>query len=139
MISECKDRSLTAARARFAYREVADWSANLRKKATPRVRGLPVQVRTQGLQVTVAALLRDDKAEVRYLVDLLAKWLLRDSPRHPFGSAATTGATDPRALLAACVAADRSDYLAARAEAIAFLDQVKLYADALDSEEAQRS
>jgi hypothetical protein len=131
-MSECKDRSLAARRARFAYEEVTSWGKVLQDKAPPRARGLPVQVRMQGLQVTVAAMSAKDTAEDRALLDLTARWLLENSPRPPFDPARVpaTGSNAAR-LLGACVKADRAAYLAARSEAIAFLDQVKVYADAL--------
>ena len=131
-MSECKDRSLAAERARFAYAEVASWGKVLQKAAPPLSRGLPVQVRIQGLQVTVATLMRSNTAEARELADLLARWLLDRGPRRVFDPDRVPDASSHAArLLGACVEADRASYLAARTEAIAFLDQVKVYADAL--------
>lgn len=137
-MTECKSRSLADARARFAYDEVSSWSELLQKKATPRVRGLPIQVRTLGLQVTMADLMGDTKPEARYLRDLIASWLLEKTGRQIFDpDKVPPGRTDANRLLGACIRADRMSYLAARAEAIALLDQVKIYADALWKAEAE--
>lgn len=131
-MTECKEGSLAAMRARFAYDEVANWGDLLRKRATPRVRSLPVQVRTQGLQVTIADLMGDTKPEARYLRELIAQWILEKGPRKPFDPMLIPSeGTDAGRLLGACVKADRAAYLAARAEVIALLDQVKIFADAL--------
>jgi hypothetical protein len=93
---------------------------------------LPVQVRTQGLGTAVAVLIADDRSHTRALAELLTSWLLVHTPRPPFEHL-TAGTAQPsaRTLLEACTRADRAAYAAAQAEAMAFLDEVKVLAEAL--------
>ncbi|MDX1982668.1 MAG: type III-B CRISPR module-associated protein Cmr5 [Bryobacteraceae bacterium] len=125
------ERNLSRARARFAFDEVERWPKNWRDDATQRVRSLPVQVRTQGLPVVLAILLREDKSHSRELAGLISRWVLKEAPRRLL-IADSQGA---QALLAACLKADRQAYLAAQAEALAILEMVKLFADALSKQE----
>ncbi len=124
--------SLAAARARYAYDNVADWSEKWCKDANQRVKGLPVQVRTQGLMVSIALLMNEDTNQSRKLAALLADWLLRQAPVQilPWTGHAGNGPTG-RDLLEACAKGARMPVLAAQREAIAILEQVKLYAQAL--------
>ncbi|SER20069.1 CRISPR-associated protein (Cas_Cmr5) [Solimonas aquatica] len=122
-------RDLRASRARFCYDEVAAWAGKpWRQEAAQRVKGLPVQVRTQGLVVTLAMLMADDKTYTRHLADLLANWLLTAAPYRALrGEGGATALT----LLEACSKAPRVEYAAAQREAILLLQQLKIFADAL--------
>lgn len=122
--------SIKCKRARFAYERVVAWDASWRERAVQRVKGLPVQVRTQGLGTALATLIHQDNVESRALADLLADWLLNDSPHKPLKQE-TAQSADRHALLAALVRADRASYMAAQSEAIGLLDEVKTLGQAI--------
>ncbi|MBL8470792.1 MAG: hypothetical protein KF778_19810 [Rhodocyclaceae bacterium] len=129
-------RDLRAARARYCYDEAVRWKPEFRKEITQRLKGLPVQMRSQGLANTLALLMADDKFHVAVLAEILARWLLEKSPLRPLpetGGPAHWGA--PRRLLDACVKARRIEYAWAQIEAIALMDQLKLFAGALAASE----
>ncbi len=124
----CNDRA--AARARYAYQEVLDWSKISKPRDTARrAKGLPVQLRSQGLVVALATLMREGAAAAP-LARALAIWLLDQAPawvgRTPGGSEPAS----PKVLLNACMSAGRAEYQAAETEALAFLEQIKLFSDA---------
>lgn len=132
---------LHGARARFAYREVAEWSTSVRKAATTRVQGLPIEVRLQGLLVTLAGLTagvevektaerRDRESADGLLVAGLARWLLRDWPLHG-DLLRFRGEPVPRELLRLAAETDRATHSALQAESIRWFAQVKLFASAL--------
>ncbi len=128
-----KTHDLRAARARYAYGEVASWK-DKSKETTQRVKGLPVQIRTQGLMQTLAVLMADDKPHVRRLGEVTGRWLLEDAPYRALSEASSNSGTwsHSRRLLEACMKASRLEYVWAQQEAIQLLDQIKIYADALD-------
>ena len=127
-----KTHDLRAARARYAYREVASWKG-AGKETAQRVKGLPVQIRAQGLMQTLAVLMADDKPQVRRLGDVTGRWLLEDAPYRALSEATGTDTwSHSRRLLEACMKASRLEYAWAQQEAILLLDQIKIYADALD-------
>ena len=118
-------RDLAARRAEYSYSEVAGWPASWRREVTAKVQGLPVQVRTQGLMVTLAMLMGDDTESGRRLAGLLARWLLSESPQPVFTADRAVAA----ALLAACAKSTRGEYSAAQREAMLLLEQVHEYPD----------
>lgn len=131
------DPDLKAARARFAYNEVADWSPSWRADATTRVQGLPIQVRTQGLMITLAMLAsgsNDNDTTPKTVNDSLARtltrWLLTDAPYRPLGHAFAGKTPVPPDLLGLLANAPRADHAAAQREAILLLDQIKIFAKA---------
>jgi len=135
------DPDLKAARARFAYGEVADWSRSWRAEATARVQGLPIQVRTQGLLVTLAVLASgsDDKDNTPKgvndsLARTLTSWLLVEAPYRPLGGVVPTTTPFPADLLHRLAKAPRADHAAAQREAILLLDQIKIFAKALQGQ-----
>lgn len=142
-MSPVSNRDLKMARARFAYDTVMEWSARERDDATTRVQGLPIQVRTQGLLVTLAVLASNsvDETHNRKTVDdrlarSLTKWLVVEAPHHPLGHPLPTGRNSPTDLLGLLTNASRADCLAAQREAILLLDQIKIFVNALKGQEA---
>lgn len=128
--------TLTRQRARFIYEKTSAWNGDtLAKDALARVKGLPVQVRAQGLGTAVALLLREEKKDASELAELIAKWLFvnRDGPYKKPGWLTRPQKRREIAedLLVATIEAPTLDYLAAQAEALAFLDQLKLVLEAL--------
>lgn len=116
-------------RARFVMDRIGAWSGRpWSKDAVTRVKSLPVQIRSQGLTVGIAVLLREGGASAE-IVKILAEWLFTGAPVKPLG--VPGGAKTGQALLRAAVDADRPSYLAAQREALGLLDELKLLADAL--------
>lgn len=128
MMSE-ETRDLSRTRAQRCFDEVRGWQQTWRDEAATRVKSLPVAIRTQGLMVVVATLMRENTPYARRLVEALARWLLKE-PNAPLRGLAQSDA-GPRALLEACRNASRAEFLTAEWEAVLFFDNVKLYADAL--------
>lgn len=96
--------------------------------AVKRVKSLPVQIRSQGLTVGLAVLLREGSASDK-IAAILAEWLFEGAPVKPLGI--PRGDKTGQALLRAAVDADRASYLAAQREALGLLDELKLLSDAL--------
>lgn len=125
---------LKTARARFAYQEVSNWQPdNVRRDATTEAQGLPIQVRTQGLLVTLAVLTSRRDTVSDLFADALTLWLLKDAPHQPLGSWSGPGTERPTALnlLKTLTDASRADHAAAQREAVLLLDQIKIFAKAL--------
>lgn len=123
---------LKGERARFSFQEVARWpDGTQRTKLTTRLQGLAVQVHTEGLLVTLAAMMAGDSDDSR-LANALSRWLLRESPLRALFDPATAAEAGPRLLLERAAGAGRSDYAALQTETVAFFDMMKLFATALD-------
>lgn len=129
MTSGEEARDLSLLRSQRCYDEVKNWKSAWRKEATQRVKGLPIAIRTQGLMVVVATLMREERAHSRRLGEALAAWLIVAAPINPL-QRTDTKSTSPRQLLEACRTLSRAEYLALESEAVLFFDQIKLYADA---------
>ena len=119
--------SLERRRAQSAYNYLKQ--TNSLKKLTTRVQGFPIEMRSQGLTVAVATLLKEDRAESRELAGLLTRWLLKESgvvsqQKEP---------PDAGRLLDYCVKCTRAEYLSLQTEALAYLEHVKRLASALDA------
>jgi hypothetical protein len=127
MANETVEREpLERRRARHAYDSLKNLSDL--KKVYTRVQGLPVEVRSHGLTVAVATLIKEDRRESRWLADLLAIWLLEKSG---LGDSRPGRATSGN-LLDQAATCDRAQYLALQAEALAYLEHVKRLASALE-------
>ncbi len=125
--------SLTRRRAAFAYTEVSGWEkAPWKDLALKSIPGLPIDIRTQGLCVTLATLMKGDFHE-NIIADLMGRWVLDASPRNPISRQENNEKrmSPGHALLKACVTGNRYDYMAAQLEAYAISEQVKLFANAL--------
>ena len=118
--------NLQKERMRRALRIVDDWPNHLRQEAAQRAKGLPVELRTQGLVVTVTTLMNGSHG---HLANDLARWVLDEAPHKPL-SAWTGGEnrSPARRLLQACLEADRAAFLAAQAEALALAEHIKRFA-----------
>ena len=130
MVSDSKRDTLDRQRARHAYANLAN--PKNRAKICKRVQGLPIEVRSQGLSVAVATLLKEDRSESHELARLMAMWVLSDAsivgdtdnPRDPSGYQ----------LLDRTMTCRRSEYLALQAEALAYLEHHKRLASALEAD-----
>lgn len=124
----------TQARAAFCYLRVNGWASGWRADATTLAQGLPVEVRTQGLMVTLAKrMVPTAGAPCREMAGLLALWLLREDPAQLFGALTDKEESSPGALLGLLARSDRATYAAAQREALLVFDQVKIYAKALSA------
>lgn len=103
-------------------RKAREYSRTWGSKEKDAIKGLPVDVRTMGLGQAVA-LCKRRRGGYDRLAEDLAKWLLKDGPQKPLGA----GDGSALALLDLIVEADDANYLAAEAEALAFLDAMKLF------------
>lgn len=122
--------SLDRRRAEHAYqflKEIADDDLERLKSLCTRAEGLPIALRSQGLTIVLATLLKEEKRESRKLAAQLAEWVSRDSGL--FKAVPGSTATD---LLEYSITASRSDYLAMQSEALAYLEHVKRLAGALE-------
>lgn len=133
------DHDLRGQRARYCYHDVAAWHQRWQTEATTRVKGIPIEIRAQGLMVTLAVLMADGRESgrssrmesARHLAEVLAQWLLAEAPYRTLTGPAPQAQPSPAALLEACAKASRGDYAAAEREAILLFDQIKIYAGAL--------
>ncbi len=133
------DHDLRGQRARHCYHDVAAWHQRWQNEAATRVKGIPIEIRAQGLMVTLAVLMAEGKESrrsacmesARHLGEVLAHWLLAEAPYRTLTGPAPQPRPSPAALLEACAKASRGDYAAAEREAILFFDQIKIYAGAL--------
>jgi CRISPR-associated protein (Cas_Cmr5) len=131
---------LARLRAAFAYNEVSGWAKfSWAENAAKLVKGLPVRLRTLGLPVVLATLMRNAEAHERELTHLLSRWLLEKAPHRPLApwDSAKQEMDPAKQLLAACIYADRAAYMAAQTEALALLEYVKLFAEALNDSEKE--
>jgi hypothetical protein len=122
--------SLERLRARFAFDEVSQWPGPIRDRAHAEVKGLPVALRTQGLVQTLATLVNGEPHQTR-LAQAIARWVLEEAPRRPLERWLDSKLARPEArLLAACVRAERTAYLAGQSEALAIVEKLKIFAEA---------
>jgi len=124
--------NLQMKRARHAFQAVAGWPKARRDEAAKRVQGLPVEMRSHGLMVSIATLMKDSRHA--HLAETIARWVLEKAPHLPLGKA-TAEASGGVALqlLRACTdrSTDRASYLAAQTEALALLEHIKRFAAAM--------
>jgi hypothetical protein len=90
-------------------------------KVCARAQSLPIEVRSQGLTVAVATLIKEDRAESRTLADWLAGWLFNKNA----GIVDDESNPTARRLLERATRCERGEYLAFQAEALAYLEHVK--------------
>jgi CRISPR-associated protein (Cas_Cmr5) len=113
---------LSQCRAEYALERVDAWRRP--QEAVKIVKGLPVAVRTVGLPQAVAMLARRGGAS-RDLSDDLCGWLLARAPMKVLGA----GRSDAVGLMERIVASPPEAVRAAEAEAIRFLEVLKLLAE----------
>lgn len=95
-----------------------------------KIKGVPVMIRTNGLGVAVAMLAQNKGAE-DMIADAIAKWILETCP---FRTIAKVGpGRDAKALLNAIGAAQPGPYRLAQAEAMAYSQWIKRFAEAFSN------
>lgn len=112
-------------RARFVYQRKRLWDNS---EAVTRLKGLPIEIRTQGLGTVVATLLAADDATSRGLVQLIAEWLREGGMVPASENAPRSG--DGNAMLKWMANCEPAAYLAAGVETMALLETAKLLAAA---------
>ncbi len=128
------DRSMERQRAMYLFREIVDWQGEKWKNAAvQRTKSLPIELRTQGLLITLAKLKAKKGGESRRLLGLAARWLVDKAPTRPWSGKVRGGRPEER-LFNLCSNADRSNYQWAQTEALALLDLLKLMAGAFYGE-----
>lgn len=123
-------QTLEQIRARDALNKIRSIQRNypehIQQKFVSYVESLPSAILTNGLGQAAATLLAQEKGNERdahyLLYQALQDWLCRDDPE---GWAPYGGETD---LMAAIVSHDRTTYLRAQAEALAWLEWLKKFA-----------
>ncbi len=127
-------RSLQRMRMQFAYKELKGLAGGNDIKAE--LKGLPVALRMNGLAVVGAQLCASSEYKHKKIGKILAEWLLEECPVKPLTKIGSPHKDKPlKKLLDACISAKRTEYEAAQAEALAFLEQAKLIAEALWAED----
>ena len=122
---------------RFASERVFQWNDRGPKerleKVKTRLQGLPIEVRTYGLSVALATLLREGRDESKAIAECLAEWLLGESPVRVLKteSGGKPEGTKPLELLRRIVAADRGTYSAVQTDAMGLCEQLKLLSAAV--------
>ena len=125
-------------RQRFVWGRVQQWNERpWRKEVTQRLKGLPIQLRQQGLGVTLADLMRQGGPS-REMADMLAEWLLVEAPVKLVPAWKDESRASVDSLLEISLGANRETWLALQAEAGALLDQAKGLADALIGQREKR-
>ncbi|NKC15562.1 MAG: hypothetical protein GKR94_26205 [Gammaproteobacteria bacterium] len=124
--------NLQRARIDYALKAVRRWPSIKRKDYAQRAKSLPVELRTQGLLVTLAALHGSAQAQ---LAEDVARWLLWEAPRRTLPPQERGRGDAIRQLYTACQDADRAAYRAAQAEALALAEHIKRFATALNQED----
>lgn len=132
-------RSIASERNQFAYQVVKNWDPTLRADATTLAKGLPIQVRSQGLGTVIAWLMTRSTSDLaaRNLLNILGSWLLHSSPRSPFAREEDDGRNAGEKLLEAWMNADRPEAMAAQRDAMGMLEQLKVFAEAFASTTTQ--
>jgi hypothetical protein len=122
---------LDRVRARLAYDLLVDQKRfTVDSEVATRVKSLPVQVRTQGITVALATLMRGSGSSTK-LAELIATWLLDRSCPAELADRDAPGKPTPERALGALIKAKRITYILAQQEALALVEQAKLIADAL--------
>ncbi|GAA0597315.1 type III-B CRISPR module-associated protein Cmr5 [Caenispirillum bisanense] len=128
MLASDRKRDLGLRRATFAFRKVNAWSPSWAGEARALVQGLPVQVRSQGLLVTVGVLAGRSGSAGTELATLVAEWVLGEDLGLLHAPGASVTVED---LLKVLSVVSRAEHVAAQRETILLLDQVKVFAKAL--------
>ncbi len=119
-------------RRRFAWERVRFWG----QETATRIQSLPIEIRTQGLSMTVAILLREDRRPSRDLLDLLETWLFEASPMRVLPTPREReklGTRRGHVLLDTLLSLDLNQqraYASAQQDAMALLGEAKLLASA---------
>ena len=127
------DRTLAQRRAADAYEKielVSKRDAEFQKRYRSYVAGLPAMIVMSGLGQALATLLSQSKGNKdshRLLYDHLAQWLGRPDPEAPYPNAAKA---DTKHLMEEIMANSQDSYLHAQAEAMAYLEWLKKFAQA---------
>ena len=126
-----QERSLARIRMKYAYEYLKNRTSGDEIKT--RLKGLPVEMRMNGLAVVGAKLCASTEYKEKIIGKMLAEWLLEKCPSSPFKTKTSLEQQNNplKQLLDLCIKANRFEYEAAQVEALTFLEQAKLIAEAL--------
>ena len=125
--------SLSQRRAAFAYQKLVGAGGN-NKELAQSLKGLPIQMRNQGLSTALALLISRNDSTAGKMLDLIVDWLTSSGcPTKPLLSRQPDQPNPygPNELLGWCVEADNASYRTVQAEVLALLEQAKILAAAL--------
>ena len=120
--------SLQRERMRFIHGELNPIRDG--EKLKQRFKELPVMLRTNGL-ATVSAQLAAGESRDGIIADMLARWVLEKTPIFNKPPEQTSSNRAKTRLINQCMAATMPEYELMQMEALAFLEQAKLMAEAL--------
>ena len=126
--------SLEKARMQYAWQWVNGAAKAAREAQTRAIKGLGVLLRSQGVLVALAVLCKDGKT--RPLAEMLARWLLYESPLAMDGNK-TLGGGPIETLAEQLAQAPRAQYQAAQAEALALAEILKIYIEIWNLKDGQ--
>lgn len=142
------EATLRSQQTRFASEHVFKWKdivdakgKTLLAKTSPRLQGLPIELRSYGLSVTLATLLREGRDESKAIADCFTEWLLEKSPLGILTASSRTASAGhkPLELLRQVVDADRETYAALQSDAMGLTEQLKLLSGAVTAALEKRS
>ncbi|NIA10429.1 MAG: hypothetical protein GWP10_12050 [Nitrospiraceae bacterium] len=124
------NRNLERMRASFILDEILSWHKEEWKSfAVQLVKGLPAELRSQGIMATLAKLWHRDEEYTKKVANLLGEWVIDHAPGTPWQNKMSVKMPAERLFLL-CQEADRKDYMWAQEEALALAESLKILADA---------
>ncbi len=120
-------RSLSQQRSEFALSRLLDQSKNINKEYKNFVAGIPAMIIQNGFGQTMAFLLAKGESKHLLTFDMIKDWLVKNNLVQPENPNRTS-------LMLAISRMDQQTYLAVQEEALALLEWVKRYANALVNE-----
>jgi hypothetical protein len=125
-------KSLSRNRAAYAYSRLHNIPKETIEKIQQRLKGLPIQVRTQGLSIAFAVLASDDSRVPRDLIELIIGWLLHEeSPVKSILPIKSADQNRKPEFFRWCMESDSASYRAVQREAISFLETAKVISAAI--------
>lgn len=134
--SDNRGRSLNRIRMQYLYAELQGVTRS--KELLSKLKELPVTLRTNGLATISAQLNASSESKDQIVCNLLARWLLVKCPVMPWQKSEDEKLHDAALrsmLLHRCMHAGHLEYETAQTEALLFLEQTKLIAAALWTED----
>lgn len=129
------DRNLQQKRARFVLEEISSWrQKSWLDKAVQHAKGMPVELRAQGLMITIAKLYAKNETHTKTMADILSRWLVEYAPVCSWNNRIQAQTTTKR-LFSLLQHANRREYIQAQREALALAEMIKILADAIYSQE----
>lgn len=125
--------ALEQARSQCAFRRVESWKRDeVLTECLKYLKGLPIALRTQGMILTCAGLLKKNERATLLIVDALASWLAEK--QCPCAVGIPLSQVSGRQLLRYSIEEqDHQHYRAVQRETIVFAEKLKLVAEVWDN------